>query len=212
MWFYCFLPSFCFPHGLIKWRISGIITHRILVHLHKTSGHDIQLLFIPHHYRGVLQTCTTQPTRPWSDHTQYSGFFNLSQLTLYKPSTRSYKSKFGNAPISYYSNCVASFNIELDVCGDIESNPGPTASSNLLPSIQSTLTSQPSALSETTLGLSSKSTLSAVLFNARSIVNKLLLFQTELDVYKYDLVFITESWLDNSIHDGELSSDCICHF
>ena len=94
----------------------------------------------------------------------------------------------------------------LDVCGDIESNPGP--STKLLPSSSSQPISQPSPLSQTALGFSSKSTISAVLFNARSIVNKWLLFQTELDVYKLDLAFITESWLDNSIHDGELTSNC----
>ena len=95
----------------------------------------------------------------------------------------------------------------MDVCGDIESNPGP--STKLLPSSSSSQPiSQPSPLSQTALGFSSKSTISAVLFNARSIVNKLLLFQTELDVYKLDLAFITESWLDNSIHDGELTSNC----
>ena len=41
----------------------------------------------------------------------------------HKPSTQ--RRKFGSAPIQYYSNSTASFNIPLTVSGDIESNPGP---------------------------------------------------------------------------------------
>ena len=154
--------------------------------------------------------CTTQSS-PCSDQTSFCGFFNSSWLTIYKYKPRPPRNcKFEHAPITYYSNCVASFNIVLYVCGDIESNPGPSTKLLVLPSLSSSQPiSQPSPLSQTALGLSSKSTItsiSAVLFNARSIVNKLLLFQTELDVYKLDIAFITESWLDNSIHDGELTS------
>ncbi|XP_038049789.1 uncharacterized protein LOC119723309 isoform X2 [Patiria miniata] len=35
------------------------------------------------------------------------------------------KTKFGNAPVSYYHNSTASFNILLTVCGEIEDNPWP---------------------------------------------------------------------------------------
>ena len=35
------------------------------------------------------------------------------------------RSKFGKAQVNYYPNSTATFNINLNVCGDIEVNPGP---------------------------------------------------------------------------------------
>ena len=90
--------------------------------------------------------------------------------------------------------------------GDVESNPGPTHDLSSATSMASSSGLQNKNISAANSS-TSKSTITAVLFNARSIVNKTPLLQIERESNKHDLIFVTESWLDNTILDGELIPD-----
>jgi hypothetical protein len=117
----------------------------------------------------------------------------------------SIKIKYSRHPSEYYNNSVSSFNVpnQVILAGDLELNLGPSQeSSSRLFNFNSPASN--SNLDNSGMTRLSSNNVSIVLFNAQSIVNKLLLFQTELLVNKYDLVFITESWLDSTICDREL--------
>ena len=99
--------------------------------------------------------------------------------------TYSTSSKFVGKRCIYYANCVATFQIRL-CSGDIHPNPGPN--------IESTPTTQHFI----------RNNLNCVLLNARSLGNKLFDLQVLVTSECLDILCITETWLDNSIHDGEI--------
>ena len=100
--------------------------------------------------------------------------------------------RFGKCPISYYPNSASSFQVQLS--GDVHPNPGPDGS-----------TSPKSSVNNSTCTELQRSNINCVLYNARSLVNKLVLFQSELLVNNIDIAFVTESWLDSTVLDGEFN-------
>ena len=78
-------------------------------------------------------------------------------------------------------------------CGDIELNPGPKLDSD-------SSSSTASAFSDLEL----KNKFSVVHYNVQSILNKVDIIQSELQ--QYDVISLTETWLDNTISDDEILS------
>lgn len=105
----------------------------------------------------------------------------------------------------YYSNHDASYQLELYVlsCGDVHPNPGPTRrngnnDNNNNPPLQSQ--------EQRTMKLS------VFYANARSIVNKIAKFQTEIASNSFDIIVLTETHLDNSITDAEIFGSEYCSY
>ena len=90
----------------------------------------------------------------------------------------------------YYSNCTACYNIQLLSCGNVKSNPGPDNESES---------------SSTETRLSTHRCLSGISFNARSIRHKCIDLLTFIECTRPDIICITETWLDSSCTDSELS-------
>ena len=76
-------------------------------------------------------------------------------------------------------------------CGDIELNPGPELDSD-------SSSSTASAFSDLEL----KNKFSVVHYNVQSILNKVDIIQSELQ--QFDVISLTETWLDNTISDDEI--------
>ena len=76
-------------------------------------------------------------------------------------------------------------------CGDVELNPGPELDSD-------SSSSTASAFSDLEL----KNKFSVVHYNVQSILNKVDIIQSELQ--QFDVISLTETWLDNSISDDEI--------
>ena len=102
--------------------------------------------------------------------------------------------KFGNSHIHYYSNSVATFNICLS--GDVETNPGPEASSNPSPN--------------TNFQEEKEISLDIYHQNVRSLKNKLDCYHSVFLGTLYPLgqckVFaLTETWLSADVLDAEIA-------
>ena len=105
------------------------------------------------------------------------------------------RKKYLHTRLRIYSNSVATLQLKyLLSCGDIETNPGPTGDGNLCPTRQKEKESF-------------KRKLSCVSFNSRSIVNKRLELSSLLASKSYELVAITETFLDSTINSSEIFSD-----
>ena len=76
-------------------------------------------------------------------------------------------------------------------CGDIELNPGPEPDSD-------SYSSTASAFSDLEL----KNKFSVVHYKVQSILNKVDIIQSELQ--QFDVISLTETWLDNTISDDEI--------
>ena len=76
-------------------------------------------------------------------------------------------------------------------CGDVELNPGPELDSD-------SSSSTASAFSDLEL----KNKFSVVHYNVQSILNKVDIIQSELQ--QFDVISLTETWLDNTISDDEI--------
>ena len=105
------------------------------------------------------------------------------------------RKKYLHTRLRIYSNSVATLQLKyLLSCGDIETNPGPTGDGNSRPTCQKQKESF-------------KHKLSCVSFNSRSIVNKRLELSSLLVSKSYELVAITETFLDSTINSSEIFSD-----
>ena len=80
-------------------------------------------------------------------------------------------------------------------CGDIELNPGPELDSD-------SSSSTASAFSDLEL----KNKFSVVHYNVQSIINKVDIIQSELQ--QFDVISLTEIWLDNTLSDDEIIFNC----
>ena len=103
------------------------------------------------------------------------------------------RQNFFRQRIMYYSNHVASFGLAKPSLVNVHPNPGP----------EQNLKGETSRVSKRL------SSLNCLSLNARSIVHKTLDLHGRLsgDI-KYDLVAITETWLDCSINTSEIFPDC----
>ena len=105
------------------------------------------------------------------------------------------RKKYLHTRLRIYSNSVAILQLKyLLSCGDIETNQGPTGDGNLCPTRQKQKESF-------------KRKLSCVSFNSRSIVNKRLELSSLLASKSYELVAITDTFLDSTINSSEIFSD-----
>ena len=102
--------------------------------------------------------------------------------------------KYYTSRIRYYANSDSTFHqTRLLTSGDVSLNPGPIT------------TSGPNSSQNKKESLKSK--LSCVSFNSRSIVNKRLELSSLLALKSYELVAITETFLDSTINSSEIFSD-----
>ena len=102
--------------------------------------------------------------------------------------------KYYTSRIRYYANSDSTFHqTRLLTSGDVLLNPGPIT------------TSGPNSSQNKKESLKSK--LSCVSFNSRSIVNKRLELSSLLALKSYELVAITETFLDSTINNSEIFSD-----
>ena len=100
---------------------------------------------------------------------------------------------FSKGRTKYYSTSDATFNHDyLQLCGDVSPNPGPTAAGDS--SDARCNAARPNRISK----------LSCLSLNARSIVNKGRELRSCLSINDYDLIAITESWLDPTINSNEI--------
>ena len=100
---------------------------------------------------------------------------------------RGRRARFFSSRIGYYSNSNATFQFErISVSGDVSPNPGPTTDSTR----QATQ--------------SSRHELKCLYFNSRSVVNKTRELEVIASSKQYDLIAITETWLNDSISNNEL--------
>ena len=105
------------------------------------------------------------------------------------------RKKYLHTRLRIYSNSVATLQFQyLLSCGDTETNPVPTGDGNLCPASQE----QKDRF---------KRKLSCVSFNSRSIVNKRLELSSPLASKSYELVAITETFLDSTMKSSEIFSD-----
>ena len=92
------------------------------------------------------------------------------------------KHKFLSTRVSYYPNSVSCFHrLRLVLSGDVQLNPGPTASSSSC--------------------ITKNSKLKCVLLNSRSLCNKIVEFQGLVYGNNLDVVAVTETWLHNGYFD-----------
>ena len=95
---------------------------------------------------------------------------------------------FSSSRVSYYPNSVASYQITLlQLCGDVNPNPGPICTVQHISTEQHKTTP-----------------LLTFYANARSIVNKTSKLELDIATWHYDIIVLTETHLDNSISDGEI--------
>lgn len=100
---------------------------------------------------------------------------------------------FSKGRTKYYSTSDATFNHDyLQLCGDVSPNPGPTAAGDS--SDPRCNAARPNRISK----------LSCLSLNARSIVNKERELRSCLSINDYDLIAITETWLDPTINSSEI--------
>ena len=96
---------------------------------------------------------------------------------------------FSLSRVTYYSNSVASYQINLiQLSGDVSPNPGP----NCIEQRSSTVQQQRPAR------------LLTFYSNSRSIVNKTSKLELNIATSCYDIIVLTETHLDNSVSDGEI--------
>lgn len=92
--------------------------------------------------------------------------------------------------ICLYPNAQISFNLmRLAISGDVNPNPGPVSSG-----VSKTLLAEPTRVNH----------VSCLSLNARSIVNKRVELASRLSSVSFDLVAVTETWLDSSINSAEI--------
>ena len=118
-------------------------------------------------------------------------FNTLSELNTYSRSqsrdtngVHSSKIKYFKRRLAFYSNSTATFNPNFDLLlrsGDVHPLPGPQNTNTRL-----------------------QTTLSVMLLNVRSLVNKLMDFQASVYSKNVDIVIITETWLTPAILDYEI--------
>ena len=102
--------------------------------------------------------------------------------------------KYHISRIRYYANSDSTFHqARLLTSGDVSLNPGPITTSGL-----SSTQNQKESF---------KRNLSCVSSNSRSIVNKRLELSSLLALKSYELVAITETFLDSTINNSEIFSD-----
>ena len=95
--------------------------------------------------------------------------------------------------ITVHCTSDATFNHDyLQLCGDVSPNPGPTAAGES--SNPRCNAARPNRISK----------LSCLSLNARSIVNKERELRSCLSINDYDLIAITETWLDPTINSSEI--------
>ena len=95
---------------------------------------------------------------------------------------------FSKGRTKYYSTSDATFNHDyLQLCGDVSPNPGDSSDPRCN-------AARPNRISK----------LSCLSLNARSIVNKERELRSCLSINDYDLMAITESWLDPTINSNEI--------
>ena len=100
------------------------------------------------------------------------------------------KHKFLFTRVSYYPNSVSCFHrLRLVLSGDVQLNPGPTASSSSC--------------------ITKNSKLNCVLLNSRSLCNKIVEFQGLVYGNNLDVVAVTETWLHDGYFDGEILSSSL---
>ena len=100
------------------------------------------------------------------------------------------KHKFISSRVSYYPNSVSCFHhLRLVLSGDVQVNPGTTASSLSC--------------------ITNISKLNCLLLNSSSLCNKIVEFQGLVYGNKLDVVAVTETWLHDGYFDGEMLSSSL---
>ena len=98
--------------------------------------------------------------------------------------------KYLSSRICLYPNSQISFNlVRLAISGDVNPHPGPVSSK-----VSKTHLAEPTR----------KNYVSCLSLNARSIVNKRVDLCSRLSSTSFDLVAVTETWLDSSINSAEI--------
>ena len=114
-------------------------------------------------------------------------------VELFQRSTNCFrKTRYLKSPISYYNNSSATFNSCILRHGDVESNPGPTNDANVH--------------SQNKLTHNKLSNSSCIIFNARSLRNKLIEFRSFFETSSPDIIGVTETWF------SELDTTIDIHF
>ena len=144
---------------------------------HQTSHDNIFPLYFEHG-EGPLN-CST-----------LSFWYRFDLITTRYHHNRGRRARFFSSRVSYYPNSNATFHFErISVSGDVSPNPGPTTTSRNLRSTRQTTQSQHD--------------LKCLYFNPRSIVNKTRELEVIANSKQYDLIGITETWLNDSISNND---------